>query len=100
MTKYTATAKQIGKSKNESITVNGEVFIKSCAIGKWDFVIVANFDTHSYLDDSLVGNVTVVESKHRNILSAENSAEKTYGIKMNHIGCNKNLTLEIVKVER
>jgi hypothetical protein len=35
----TAIAKQIGNSQNETITVNGEVFIKAAPLNKWQYIV-------------------------------------------------------------
>jgi len=48
-----ASATRIGKSKNECITVDGKVFIKSCLIGKWTHLVVTESNEQN-----------TIESKH------------------------------------
>ena len=60
-----ATAKQIGKSKNEQITVDSKVYIKSCLISKWNFLVVTS--------GSKKGDT--IESKHRDLASAQLSMQ-------------------------
>jgi hypothetical protein len=61
-----ATAKRIGKSKNEKIIVDGKVYIKSCLIGKWNFLVVT--EGSDYGD--------TIETKHRDIHTANLSMNK------------------------
>jgi hypothetical protein len=58
-----ATAKRIGNSKNEQIIVDGKTYIKSCLIGKWNFLVVTS--------GSKYGNT--IETKHRDIEAANKS---------------------------
>jgi len=39
-----AVAQRIGNSKNESILIDGEVFLKSVAIGRWDYIVVIDVE--------------------------------------------------------
>ena len=66
-----AIAKQIGKSKNEQIIVDGKVYIKSCLIGKWNFLVATSGSEYG----------DTIETKHRDFSSASiamNSAIKSH----------------------
>lgn len=88
MTNLTAKAIQIGKSKNETIYVDGEVFIKSSEIGKWNYIVRITRD----FPTCVAGRVTICKAR-----TAE-SAEKINDIPIYPISgiCKR----EIVKVER
>jgi hypothetical protein len=60
------TASRIGKSKRESISLNGSVVLKSVEIGKWNYLLVSENDKYGCL----------VESKHRNRFSAESAFDQ------------------------
>lgn len=88
MNNFKATATRIGKSKNETICVDGEVFIKSSEIGKWNYIIRITRD----FPLCVAGNVSIC--KARTLESAE---------KINDIPCYPISGIskrEIVKVER
>lgn len=63
-------ALRIGKSKNECISVDGKVFIKSCLIGKWTHLVVTESEEKN-----------TIESKHGEEWLAKesmNSARDSY----------------------
>ena len=72
-----ALAKQIGKSKKESIIINGNVYIKSCKIGLWNSVVVCEYDDINYIKNEVVGRKYCVSSKHRCKYSASLSIESS-----------------------
>lgn len=82
------TASRIGKSKNETIYVDGEVFIKSTKIGKWDYVVRVTRD----FPKCVAGQSTLCKAR------TLESAEKINDIPIYPISgiCKR----EIVKVER
>lgn len=87
-TNLKATAVRIGKSKNETIYVDGEVFIKSSEIGKWNYIVRITRD----FPTCVAGCVNLC--KARTLESAE---------KINDIPCYPIKGIckrEIVKVER
>lgn len=99
MKTFTATASQIGKSKNEGITANGVVFIKSCKVGLWNYLVISSFDYHFKIEDQdFSGNRVCVESKHRTIESAEKSLIEA--LKVSHGSDHSNIKIEVVEIER
>lgn len=101
-----ATAVRIGKSKNESIIVDGEVFIKSCLIGKWNFLVVCEFNEFGYegeSKDKVIGRIKVICSKHRDIHGANNGVEsynKDLEYCLNKYGRDHQGKTEIIKIKR
>jgi len=49
------TAKRIGNSKKESISVNNEIVLKSVEVGKWNYLLISKNEKYGCL----------VESKHK-----------------------------------
>jgi hypothetical protein len=45
-------AKQIGKSQKESISIDGKVFLKSVAVGRWTHVVKLSYTDHSVIGKS------------------------------------------------
>jgi hypothetical protein len=48
-------AKQIGKSQKESISIDGKVFLKSVAVGRWTHVVKLSYTNASGIDHSVIG---------------------------------------------
>ena len=68
-------AERIGKSKKESIIVDGKVYIKSCNVGLWNYLVVCERNKFSYPDNELDGRHTHVCTKHRDKGNAQQGVE-------------------------
>ena len=69
----TATAIRIGKSKKESISVDGSSYIKSCNVGLWNFLVVCEYDTYNYMTKQPECRICCVSTKHRDEYAAKES---------------------------
>jgi hypothetical protein len=96
-------AKRIGKSANESIIVDGAVYIKSCKIGLWNFVILTEINHYDYMTNEVIGRKHCIESKHRDIYSAK-AKKLSLQKDLNKLGleCSRDyaLKVEIIDVAR
>ncbi|MBU2968754.1 hypothetical protein KO527_05250 [Pseudoalteromonas sp. C2R02] len=98
-----AVAQRIGKSKKESILVDGEVFIKSCNIGLWNYITVCEANHYTYPDCKLVGRRSFVERKHRDEFSASLSAKAATAESIAYSkesGRDSEVKYKVIKIER
>jgi len=79
-----ATATRIGKSKKECITVDGKVFIKSCNIGSWMFLVASERNELNYETGAFKGRIASIISKHRDMSGAHSGIDN---IKSDHAIC-------------
>jgi len=88
----TATARRIGKSKSECITVDGKVFIKSCLIGKWSHLVITESKERN-----------TIESKHSDEHLAKESmilAKESYRKYLAEDGRVMNCKFSVIKIKR
>ena len=71
----TVVAQRIGKSKKETILVDGEVYIKSCAIGLWNYVTACEANDYSYPAFEIDGRKATIEKKHKDEWTASLSVK-------------------------